>query len=186
MYGMVNKGLEDFVSSDFGVEKWEAILQRAGAEVDVFISNESYPDELTFRLVKAASEVLEVPIQTILEGFGERWVSKIAPENYGAMMDCAGNNLSEFLNNLPNFHSRVALTFPHLQPPKFSVSDVTANSARLHYHSHRCGLQSFVVGLIKGLAKRFNNSVNIQLTRSADDGSGHDIFWIEWSSNPSE
>ena len=58
MYGLVNKAVEELVVSNFGEDKWELIKSKAGVDVDVFISNESYPDSMTYDLVGAASEVL--------------------------------------------------------------------------------------------------------------------------------
>ena len=55
MYGMVNKAIEDLVRSNFGEDSWNRIKERAGVDEVAFISNEPYPDDVTFRLVGAAS-----------------------------------------------------------------------------------------------------------------------------------
>ena len=66
MYGMVNKAVQDLVVSNFGDEKWQAIKAKAGVEDDVFLSNEGYPDKVTYDLVGAASGVLGMPARDIL------------------------------------------------------------------------------------------------------------------------
>jgi hypothetical protein len=48
MYGMVNKAVEDMVCMQFGEPVWEDIKSCAGVDIDVFMSNEAYPDETTF------------------------------------------------------------------------------------------------------------------------------------------
>ena len=58
MYGMVNKAIEQMVVMHHGEEVWEQIKEKAGTSIEVFISNESYQDELTYALVAAASELL--------------------------------------------------------------------------------------------------------------------------------
>jgi hypothetical protein len=63
MYGMVNKAVEDMVCTQFGESVWEDIKSCAGVDIDVFMSNEAYPDEMTFQLVSAASEVLKIPAE---------------------------------------------------------------------------------------------------------------------------
>ena len=63
MYGMVNKAVEDMVCMQFGEPVWEDIKSCAGVEIDVFMSNEAYPDKMTFQLVNAASEVLKIPAE---------------------------------------------------------------------------------------------------------------------------
>ena len=55
MYGMVNKAIADLVCSGFGEDKWEEIKAKAAIDIDFFISNESYPDEITYKLVGSAS-----------------------------------------------------------------------------------------------------------------------------------
>jgi len=180
MYGMVNKAIEDMITSQHGEELWERVRARAGVNVEVFISNESYPDEITYGLVVAASEILEQPAADILHAFGEWWVLKTANEGYGALMKAAGKTLPEFLINLPNFHTRVAMIFPRLHPPLFRCSDVTETSLHLHYLSHRQGLSPFVCGLLAGLGKMFETPVDIQHVMQKDQGDDHDVYLVSW------
>jgi hypothetical protein len=184
MYGMVNKAVEDMVCMHHGEAMWDKIKAKAGVDVDVFMSNESYPDEVTYRLVGAASEVLAVPADKILEAFGEHWVLHTAQDGYGGLMGAAGKSLPEFLANLPNFHSRVAMIFPKLQPPRFECTDVTASSLRLHYYTHREGLASFVVGLMQGLGKMFGTPVTVRPLESRGAGADHDVFEVSWTPAP--
>jgi len=180
MYGLVNKAVEDLVISQFGNDKWEAILAKAGLDVEVFVSNESYPDEMTYQLVGAASEILGLPAEQILIAFGEHWVLHTAVESYGPMMKSGGATLKDFLVNLPNFHTRVAMIFPNLQPPRFECTEVTEESLTLHYFTHRPGLQPFVVGLIQGLGKLYETPAEARLTASREAGADHDEFAIRW------
>lgn len=181
---MVNKAVEDLVVTGFGQESWNAIKLRAGVEDDVFLSNESYPDSLTYDLVEAASEVLGMEAREVLVAFGEHWVLVTGKQGYGSMMEAGGRTLPEFLINLPTFHTRVAMIFPNLQPPRFSCTDVTENSLVLHYHSHRPGLTYFVVGLLQGLGKMFLSPTSVEVTRRKSDGADHDEFLVSWTSGP--
>jgi len=181
MYGMVNKAVEEMVVMHHGEDTWERIKIRAGIDVDVFMSNEDYPDEITHALVAAASDILATPADTILEAFGEHWILHTAQEGYGGLLRAGGKNFPEFLANLPNFHTRVAMIFPNLQPPSFSCSEVGPTSLKLHYITHRPGMTGFVVGLIQGLAKMFATPVVIRMAQSRSEGADHDVFHIEWS-----
>jgi len=181
MYGMVNKAVEDMVCLHHGEAVWEQIKTQAGVDVDVFMSNESYSDDITYQLVGAASEILKVPAEQILIGFGEHWVLHTAQEGYGGLMQAAGKTLPEFLRNLPNFHSRVAMIFPKLQPPRFECTEITQRSLKLHYFSHREGLAPFVVGLMQGLGKMFKTPATVHLVESKQNGADHDIFEVQWT-----
>lgn len=181
MYGMVNKAIEDMVCSRHGEAVWERIKSRSGVDIDVFISNEAYPDEVTYKLVQAASELLDLPADRILTAFGEHWVLHTAQEGYGGLMQAAGRTLPEFLKNLPNFHSRVSMIFPKLQPPKFQCTETGPHSLRLHYVTHRPGLAPFVIGLMQGLGKLFRTPVTVRLAESKAAGADHDVFDVSWS-----
>ena len=183
MYGMVNKAVEEMVSMQHGESAWEQLKAKAGVDVDVFMSNEGYPDEITYKLVGAATEVLKVPAEEILHGFGEHWVLHTAQEGYGGLLKAAGKTLPEFLHNLPDFHSRVSMIFPALQPPRFKCTDVTETSLKLHYFSHRPGLTPMVVGLLSGLGKLFKVSVTARLAEARASGADHDVFEVSWT-NP--
>ena len=88
--------------------------------------------------------------------------------------------MPEFLLNLPNFHARVVMIFPRLQPPRFECTDVTACSLKLHYFTHRQGLESFVVGLVRGLGKMFGTPVTVGLAAARSRGADHDVFDVAW------
>jgi hypothetical protein len=183
MYGLVNKAIEQMVCSYYSEETWQQIKQKAEIEVDMFLSMEGYPDDITHRLVKAASEVLGLPTSDIMHAFGEYWVTYTSEEGYGEMMAMSGNNLPEFLGNLDDLHARVGVVFPKLEPPSFECSESEEEeSLQLHYHSHREGLAPMVVGLVKGLGKRFDTEVEITQTSDRQDGADHDEFLVKYKS----
>ena len=128
--------------------------------------------------------VLKMPADKILTGFGEHWVLHTAQDGYGGLMAAAGKTLPEFMRNLPNFHSRMTMIFPKLQPPHFECSDITDRSLNLHYYSHRKGLAPFVVGLMQGLGKRFKTPVMVRQAAVKDQGADHDIFEVNWVPAP--
>ena len=181
MYGLVNKAVEEMVKRGFGPEAWEQVKAKANVEEAVFISNEPYPDELTFRLVHAASEVTGIKPDDILFSFGEHWITHTSRHGYGALMDAGGKSLPEFLINLPHFHTRIAMIFPKLRPPEFKADNVKPNSLELHYFSERSGLTPFVHGLLSGLGKKFDKKLTSHLQQSKSLGADHDIFLVEWA-----
>jgi len=180
MYGIVNKAIEDLVKANFGEEKWEVVKERSGIDVDFFISNEPYDDSLTYQLAGAVSEEMNMPVSEVLQAFGEWWILKTGMEKYGGLMQAGGNNLKEFLVNLPAFHNRIMLIYPKLTPPEFRISHLEDRSIYIHYFSKRIGLQEFVRGLLTGLGKMYNEPVELELIQSRDDGSDHEIFKVNW------
>ncbi|MEO6859988.1 MAG: heme NO-binding domain-containing protein [Microcoleus sp.] len=183
MYGLVNKAIEEMVCSRFGEETWETIKEKADVEIDVFMTMDAYPDDLTHRLVHSASEVLGMSADDILQAFGEYWVIYTASEGYAQILDMAGDNLPDFLANLDNLHARVGLNFPQLQPPSFQCTEHSKNSMELHYCSHRQGFAPMVKGLLKGLACRFQTEIEIEQTSDRTHGADRDVFSIHCKSS---
>lgn len=180
MYGIVNKAIQDLIIDTFGEDKWGAIKEKSSVDIEFFLSNEPYDDDVTYKLAGAASEVLGISVGDVLYAFGEWWILKTGKEKYGGLMESGGNNLKEFLVNLPLFHNRIMLMYPKLTPPEFKVSDVEENSIHVHYHSKREGLQEFVRGLMSGLGKMYEVTTNVELLQSRNDGSTHEIFKVSW------
>ncbi len=180
MYGIVNKAIEDLVIENFGEKKWDAIKLRSGVDVDFFIGNDPYDDDITYKLAGAVAEEMNIPLGAVLETFGEWWVLRTGKEKYGSLMEAGGNSLREFLINLPVFHNRVILIFPKLTPPEFKITDLKEQSLHLHYFSKREGLQDFVRGLLYGLGKMYNAPTTVELIQSRNEGSSHEIFRVSW------
>ena len=180
MYGIVNKAIESLVKENFGVDKWNIIKVSSGVNVEFFMSNEPYDDNITYKLAEAVSKEMNISLSDVFITFGEYWVIKTGKEKYGSLMEAGGSNLKEFLKNLPAFHNRIMLLYPKLTPPEFKVSHEEEHSIHLHYFSKREGLKDFVRGLIQGLGILYNTSVNIDLLEDRDNGDHHEIFKVSW------
>lgn len=178
MYGLINNSLKTMIKEQFGEEKWQQVLATSGVPEDSFLTMRRYDDEVTYALVGAASEVLEAPPETCLEMFGEYWVLKTASETYGMLLDAAGSNIVEFLQNMNALHDRITSTFLDYVPPEFAVEEKGEHHI-IHYRSKREGLTPFVVGLLQGLAKRFESELEIISQSERDVASGsHTVFEV--------
>lgn len=181
MYGMVNKAVEVMVRSAYDEPTWQRIKQHAEVGEALFVTMDQYPDDVTYRLVGAASHVLEQPADEILRAFGHFWTSYTAREGYRELLYLAGDSFLACLQNLDNLHARVGLSYPQLQPPSFYCSDVTEHTVCLHYLSERRGLAPMVIGLLYGLAELFNTSITIQQIAYREMDADHDIFAISYN-----
>ena len=180
MYGIVNKAIESLVVENFGIEKWKLIKESSGIDVDFFMSNEPYDDDITYKLAGAVSKEMNITVSDVLITFGEYWVLKTGKEKYGSLMEAGGSNLKDFLKNLPSFHNRVMLFYPKLTPPEFKVTHEEERSLHLHYFSKREGLKEFVRGLLQGLGKLYNTPIQIELIEDRDAGADHEVFKVSW------
>lgn len=183
MYGLVNKAIEGMVREGYGETTWQRVKAEAGVDIEGFISNQPYPDEITYRLVAGASAVLATPAEDILKAFGEYWVLNTGLKAYGPMMRAGGNDLKTFLLNLPHFHVRVQLLFPELEPPHFACENVGDDSLDLVYSTSRpAGLEPFVEGLVHGLARMFDTIADVRLVRRrGEEGVDASVFHVRWN-----
>jgi hypothetical protein len=180
MYGMINDALRTLVLARSNDEVWRRVVRRAGVDDSAFHSMTAYPDDVTYKLVGAASDELGVSSDELLRDFGVHWVLVTAPSTYGSLMDFTGRSFVEFLSNLDRMHDRVATLFRNLQQPSFECERIGPGSVRLHYRSHRAGLTPFVVGLLEGLGRRFAITVSVRVVQSKSDGASHDVFAVEY------
>jgi hypothetical protein len=178
MYGLVNKAIADLISMQHGDRVWAEVRRRAGVNVDDFVGMEPYPDAVTYDLVRAASELLDVSADKLLEAFGEYWILYTARQGYGDLLGMGGRTFREFMLHLHDLHTHVGLAFPDLRPPSFWCSDVGEDTLTLHYQSERDGLAPMVVGLLRGLGTMFDTEVTVEHVQRRAAGAAHDEFAI--------
>jgi hypothetical protein len=181
MYGMVNKAIQALIIQEHGEDMWFEIMEKSGLHVDVFVSMEQYPDEFTVKLIQTACEVFDTPPDKYLEKIGKFWITYTSEGDYKDIFKMAGDDFVTFLRGLNDMHTRIQSTFVELKPPSFTCSDITENSLHLHYYSIREGFAPMVVGLVKGLANKFNTLVQIHQLTYKSRGDDHDEFLINYS-----
>ena len=161
MYGMVNRAVRGLVLEQFGEEAWRKIHEKADAP-PTFDAFKQYDDAVTYGLVGAATEILELPAETILHAFGEYWVLKVATQSYTDLMDRTGTDFLAFVQGLDQMHSRIKMTFPGFRPPSFRITVRAEDRFYMDYYSEREGLLPFVEGLLSGLATHFEQKITVQ------------------------
>jgi hypothetical protein len=177
MYGLVNKALEQLVKTNFCDDTWSEITRRSGVDHS-FVLMKPYPDHITYDLVAAASDVLDTPAEVLLESFGEHWIQYTVDEGYGKTVSLYGDSVGEFLQNMNNLHAQIRLSFPELRPPVISCESKPNGQIEVCYQSERAGLAPMLVGLIKGLGKRFSTPVDVEYLKPVDSNSDGEYFLV--------
>lgn len=180
MYGLVNQAIQDYLTHQLGAETWTRVRTAAGFHETEFAPLHTYPDALTFQLVGAACEITGADAARLVEDIGAYWVAFTAQQGYGPLLDQLGATFAEALGNLDAMHVRVALMMPDLKPPSFRVRDAAARSLTLDYTSKRQGLAAMVIGLVKGLGRKYGLEPQVRLARARAAGSDTDTFEVTW------
>lgn len=163
MFGWINDCTEQLICSKFGVETWHSIKEKAGCTVEDggFVRHERYGDSSTVELVVAASQVLKLPVDTVLEVFGQYFMEFTRNEGYENLLKCQGGTLRSWLANVNALHDHLEASLPEgFVKPVFWCEDDT-DGILLHYFSKRGSLLAPVVkGVVKEVA-RFHFDVHI-------------------------
>jgi len=180
MYGLVNKAMQELVTASFGEDTWNDIRREAGFDEEEFVGLKSYPDSLTYDLVRIGSKKLGIPQEVLLEKFGERWISHTAASGYDNVLNLGGSNMIDFLHNLNSIHSKIAHLMPSMQPPVFRIKNEYVTRIELLYFSDRPGFQPMVTGILRGLGIRFGLEVQIKNLGPDADFPQDILFEISW------
>ena len=161
MYGLVNRAIKELVLMQAGPGVWAELTRDVGFEAGSFVDDEPYPDALTYALVAAVSERLEMPAAEVLRAFGRHWLLFTSQTRYGALLDSFGVDFEEFLEHLDELHQQVAVALPGLEPPRFSVNRTQAGLL-VTYESEREALEPMVQGLLEGMLEFFGAKGSVQ------------------------
>ena len=179
MYGMVNEGIRQFVGLNHDEATWETICSKAAVSQTSFERMASYDDAITYQLVGAICDHMNLSGEEALESFGAYWVEYVGSSSFGNLLKLAGRTLTEKLDGLDDLHARVFASMPNLKPPSFELETLDDIHHNLHYFSDRDGLAPMVVGLVHGLANVTGETVEVHQIEAKADGADHDVFAIK-------
>lgn len=173
--------------SKFGIEKWHEIKEIAGCTVEdqQFIRHKYYTDESTVALVVAASKVLGISVDDVLEAFGEYFMEFTRRHGYDNLLSCQGSTLRLWLSNLNALHDHLQSSLPEgfIAPVFWCEDDGTEGNEGcilLHYYSKRGSLLvPLVVGIVKEIS-RFHFDVEVSMKRLQTQAE-NDAKYTTWS-----
>lgn len=169
MKGVINKGIQELVETKFGSEQWEKIKSLAGCDEPFFSISEDYPDKMTIDLVNSASEVLGIPLETVMVEFGKFWVLNTGKTSYPTYFKFVGLSPREFLLNMNRVHRQVTRSIPNAKPPSLLYEELPDGRLLIHYKSERL-LCPVLYGLILGVGLYFEQELKVTETSCMKKG----------------
>ena len=135
MKGIVFNLLNEMVEEQFGMEAWDAVLDKAGSD-GVFVATETYPDEALLALVAAGSELTEIPPIELVREFGRYMVPHFA-KHYSVFFE-GHQSLKDFLLTVDSvIHVEVRKLYPEAGLPEFTYNNGQLNKLTMVYKSPR-------------------------------------------------
>ena len=180
MYGMVNKFISTTVKKRYGEDQWQQISALLDNSHDSYIEMQPYSDDVTFGIVGACVNHLNVELSDFLRQMGEDWVYETSSGNYQSMYSLVTGGAFEFLSNLNNMHQVISAQMHDLLPPSFLCKKLEDNSVEVHYFSQRDGLDSFVEGLLVGVCHHFNEPATVSLVSTKSEEQPFSVFNIRF------
>lgn len=158
MKGIVLNLLESAVTSAFGEDTWDELLEEAGLD-GAYTSLGSYPDEHVHALVGVAAARLGRTPEEILRWFGEQAAPMFAerfPRFFAEQPDTRAFLLA--LNDV--IHPEVLKLYPGADTPSFDFRQSAEAPLSMEYRSRR-GLCALAHGLIVGVAAHYGEPLSV-------------------------
>jgi len=161
MKGVIVTCLESLVKEQFGQHSWENVLEEAGLDKHtLFNMTSNVEDKSVLDIIRAACKVLDLTPDQAADAFGDYWVNVYAPKVYSMYYRRKAHSAKEMLLHMDKLHETVTSSVPDAHPPRFDYEWQDEHTLIMHYKSHR-GLIDFLVGLIKGVGKYYNEDLRV-------------------------
>ena len=180
MKGVINKGIQELVETQFGEETWESIRREANCDEPAFSPALDYPDQLTLDLVTAASRQLNLSAEDVMIEFGKYWAPNTGKECYPALFAMAGSNVKQFLQNVDRVHRQVTASIVGARPPVLATEVLPDGRLAIHYRSER-KLCPVVHGLILGVGVHFDQELSVVEKHCSRNGDEECVFEVTFS-----
>lgn len=166
MKGTIVKCLEELVTEKFGQGNWEESLRLGGVvKTRKYSTFEDVADAEVLAILKGVSATSSLPVEGVMEAFGEYWSTVYAPRIYEAYYSGA-KNAREFLLDLDRIHTGMTKTLKLARPPHFRYEWRGEQHLVMHYQSGR-GLVALMPGLIRGVGKYYREYLNVSVAGNA-------------------
>lgn len=161
MQGTVFTVFSEMVIQKFGMTYWNQLIEESHlSSGGAYTSVEQYDDQELFTLVKSISNQQDIPLPTLLEGFGEYLFPQLFPMTPKSLSHI--HLLKDYILSIENvIHVEVQRLYPDSYLPTFEYEEINDTELIVYYQSKR-KLCHVAIGLLKGASKHFNQEILLQ------------------------
>jgi len=160
MKGIIFTEFLDIVETTFGLEICQQMLDHASDD-GVYTNVGSYDHRALVQLIHALSKITDTPVEILQEAYGEAVFTHLF--NTLPNLSNQQHDTFSFIKSVEShIHIEVKKLYPDATPPHFEFLSETEHQMIMDYKSARC-LSHVCLGLIKGCAKYFNQTVQITM-----------------------
>jgi predicted hydrocarbon binding protein len=171
MHGIVFSQLQKYIETKQSNSAWSTLLKRAHLEHRAYSSASEYPDFEMEALVAAAATISGRPASVVLEDFGV-FIALPLINTHRHLIPAEWKTLDVISKTEETIHAVVRQENPGAKPPVLHTIRRSADEVVLIYGSAR-KLCAFAIGIAKGVAKHFNETIEITQTKCMHKGAPH-------------
>ncbi|QDI75152.1 heme NO-binding domain-containing protein [Leisingera aquaemixtae] len=159
MHGLINRAIQAFVTSTYGADRWEEVMEEAGLGFTEFEAMLFYTDEQSGRMLAAMEKVLARPLPEMLEDMGTFLVSNPQVEALRRLLRFGGVNYVEFLHSLDDLPDRARLAVSDLHLPALELVEQTPQQFELVCQPGLPGYAYVLMGVLRAMADDYGDLV---------------------------
>jgi hypothetical protein len=160
MKAIIVRAISDLVKEKFGRDKWEEILEKSGYPKGYyFLTSQDIDDGKVMGIIGSTCEVLNAPLETVIDLFGIYWVETFAPKFYKDLFK-KFSSARDMLTKMNSIHTMIVQNNVNARPPAIEYNWTDKNTLIMTYKSDR-GLIDLFVALIKGVGVYFKEQLEI-------------------------
>lgn len=169
MKGIVFNIFSDLVNDQFGLETWDALIEKTNPEsMAIYTSAEVYPDAELLAYVSALSEITGAEAPVLVRAFGKYMMHQFR-EIHPEFLE--GQTAKSMLRSVHDvIHVEVKKLHPDSLLPTFEYEDDEEGRLTMLYSSPR-QLCHLAEGLIDGCGELFDETISIAHTECMHTGA---------------
>ncbi|GAB3197724.1 hypothetical protein ABID22_000774 [Pontibacter aydingkolensis] len=163
MHGSLFVLLKRFVEYQHDYSTWVKLLGEAGVQHSTYQMQEMYPTQELFDIIESASKLTGISTYELMEKYGEFIVPDLMLV-YTKYVKPEWRTYEMLLHTEEAMHEAVRKEDSRTTPPKLLITKVGSKQLIIDYYSKR-KMAGVAVGIIKGIARYFNESDLVEITR---------------------
>lgn len=176
MKGIIFNLLEQFITENFGEEKYAQIIKQCNLKTtEPFVGPGTYPDEDMIEIVVNTSKELNITVPDALKGYGKFAFFKLA-EKFPFFVKPYQHPKAFLMSVEDIIHVEVRKFYKDAYTPQFIYTDTSPDTLTITYHSER-KLYHLMEGLLDGVGEFYK--VPIQQTHKIYQKNGKELCDFE-------
>ncbi len=179
MHGLINRAIQAFVTSTYGADRWEEVMEEAGLGFTEFEAMLFYSEEQSSQMLTAMEKVLARPLPEMLEDMGTFLVSNPQVEALRRLLRFGGGNYVEFLHSLDDLPDRARLAVSDLHLPGLELLEQAPEQFELVCQPGLPGYAYVLMGVLRAMADDYGDLVFLDHSGTQDGAEVIAITLVE-------